>query len=299
MSLELKILRLLLSILFHQVLVLDIHLIETQIIVRPHLLKFRSHILNDRIFLKSHGLKLKIKTFKVSIVLIVNFPDFIFVIKSHLSVLVPELLDLSKIVGFFLIQFILKSTKIKGKFIFSILESFQIPIVQFFKFFAVPLIFVLKFFSESYAEILHFSILRFSFLMMPLLCASLLLLILIFTITHCFLKLSDYFIFCNYILVMLLIAGIKCIKMLLLLLSKLAMKILNFLLQLVTVLNKFVFKDFMVLSVLFNFLCCLSDSHTQQLTLVLSFADHSQVLGFVLFQVVKYFKLFIQTNQHV
>ena len=151
MCLEFEILWLLLGILFHQVLVLDIHLIETEIIVRPHLLKFCGHILNDRIFLKSHGLKLKIVTFKVSIVLIVNFPDFIFIIKSHLSVLVPKLLDFSEIVSFLLIKLILKSTKIKGKFILSILESFQIPIVQFFEFFAVSLIFVLKLLSESFA----------------------------------------------------------------------------------------------------------------------------------------------------
>ena len=163
----------------------------------------------------------------------------------------------------------------------------------------MPLIFILEFLSESRAKIFNFSILRFSLLVMPLLCTSLLLLILIFTITHRFLKFSNDFIFCHYILVMLLIAGIKCLKMLLLLFSKFAMKILNFLLEFVAILNKFAFKDLMVLPVLFNFFSCLSDGYTQLLTLVLSLTDHSQVLSFVLFQVVKYFKLLIQTNQHV
>ena len=82
-------------------------------------------------------------------------------------------------------------------------------------------------------------------------------------------------------------------------LGKFSMKILDFLLKLAYILDKFALEVFMVLSILLNFFGCSSDSHSQLFALIFSFLNHCQVLGLVLFQVVKYFKLLIQTNQHV
>ena len=123
---------------------------------------------------------------------------------------------------------------------------------------------------------------------MALLSFALFLLVLVLTIAHGLLKFSDDLIFGENVLVMLLIPSIKCLKVLLLLASKFAVQIFDFLLQSINIFHELILQDLVVLSVLFHLLGSRCDCNSQVLSLLLDLFDHGKVLGLVLLQVVKY-----------
>ena len=92
---QFKILRCLILVLSLKVFVLNIHLIDTKLVVRPHFLHFNIHVFDHGIFFTSHRFELNIVLFNISSILFVDTSQCLFVVQLLLHVLIPQFLSLS------------------------------------------------------------------------------------------------------------------------------------------------------------------------------------------------------------
>ena len=126
---QLKIFRSLVGVLSLEILILDIHLVKTELIGRSHLLDFNGHVLDNGIFLKSHRFVFSVLFLEIEFVPIVDRLQHFFKLQSLLYVLVPQLLCLFQVLPFFFDEKVLEFFQISVKLVFSLLKSLEIPIV--------------------------------------------------------------------------------------------------------------------------------------------------------------------------